>query len=507
MDRLIFAKGHRMTLVLESRRDITLETFRRVAWQGEAVRLDERALDTIERARHAFLALLDADPDLVVYGVTSGYGQMAHLRYTSEERKEHARRPPIAPMTSFGEPLPERVARGMVLARLTNVVEGHAAVSPGLARAVAGLLDGGPLPPVPALGNGCSGEIQALAHLFSGLFEALARGELGELRDLGEKESLALVNGSPCATALAADAALAARRRLMLAVAVFALSIEALKAPLDHYDAVFDDLWEDPGEAAVLRLLRAWLEGAGAERRAYQAPVSWRILPRVLGQAWRAMDQAEEVAGLGLRAVSDNPLFVLPDGANPLGRVLSNGGFHNGRAYPAMDNLAAAWADLALLCDRHVTKLLDARTSHLPAYLSPSGEGHMGTGEGYIGCLGFSAVGYAEQARLAATRHFLPGSEGGGFGQNDVALPTFLAWRSEAEAGRCLEANLAQLAVIASQAFHVTDRAAPPRLAPLLDEVRAHCPPLTATRGLAGDVEGLAGSFTAKVFGDGALEP
>jgi len=493
-----------MTLVLESRRDFTIEAFRRVAWQGEAVRLHARALDTIDRARHAFLALLEADPDLVVYGVTSGYGQMAHLRYTPEERKEHARRPPIAPMTSFGEPLPERVARGMVLARLTNVIDGHAAISPGLARAVAGLLDGGALPPVPALGNGCPGEIQALAHLFSGLFEAL---EQGELSDLAEKESLALVNGSPCATALAADAALAARRRLRLAIAVFALSIEAMKAPLDHYDAVFEELWEDPGEVAVLRLLRAWLDGAAYERRAYQAPVSWRILPRVLGQAWRATDQAEEVAAVGLRAVSDNPLFVLPDGASPLGRVLSNGGFHNGRAYPAMDNLAAAWADLALLCDRHVTKLLDARTSQLPAYLSPSGEGHMGTGEGYIGCLGFAAVGYAEQARLAATRHFLPGSEGGGFGQNDVALPTFLAWRSEAEAGRCLEANLAQLAAVASQAFHVTERAAPPRLAPLLDEVRALCPPLTAPRGLALDVERLADNFTAKVFGDEALEP
>ncbi len=493
-----------MTLILESRRDITLEAFRRVAWQGEAVRLHERALDTIDRARQAFLALLDSDPELVVYGVTSGYGQMAHLRYTPEERKEHARRPPIAPMTSFGEPLPERVARGMVLARLTNVIEGHAAVSPALARAVAGLLDGDPLPPVPALGNGCPGEIQALAHLFSGLFEDHAQGELD---DLGEKESLALVNGSPCATALAADAALAARRRLSLAIAVFALSIEAMKAPLDHYDAIFEDLWEDPGEVAMLRLLRAWLDGAEAERRAYQAPVSWRILPRVLGQAWRATDQAEEVAAVGLRAVSDNPLFVLPDGANPKGRVLSNGGFHNGRAYPAMDNLAAAWADLALLCDRHVTKLLDARTSHLPAYLSPSGEGHMGTGEGYIGCLGFSAAGYAEQARLAATRHFLPGSEGGGFGQNDVALPTFLAWRSEAEAGRCLDANLAQLAAVASQAFHVTDRAAPPRLAPLLDEVRALCPPLTVPRGLAGDVERLAEHFTAKVFGAAMMDP
>jgi histidine ammonia-lyase len=497
-----------MTVVLETRRDITLEAFRRVAWQGESVRLHERALEVIGRSRRAFLTLLEADPDLVVYGVTSGYGQMAHLRYTPEQRKEHARFPPIAPMTSFGEPLPERVARGMVLARLTNVVEGHAAISQPLARAVAGLLDGGPLPPVPALGNGCPGEIQALAHLFSGLFDERAQNGLGVYGgDLGEKESIALVNGSPCATALAADAALAARRRVELAVAVFALSIEALKAPLDHYDAVFEELWEDPGEVAVLRRLRAWLDGAGAERRAYQAPVSWRILPRVLGQAWRTADQAEEVAAVGLRAVSDNPLFVLPDGANPLGRVLSNGGFHNGRAYPAMDNLAAAWADLALLCDRHVTKLLHAPTSHLPAYLSPSGEGHMGTGEGYIGCLGFSAVGYAEQARHAAARHFLPGSEGGGFGQNDVALPTFLAWRGEAEAGRCLEANLAHLAVIASQAFHVTERAAPPRLAPLLEEVRAHCPPLSAPRGLAGDVERLAGRFTETVFGDEPLLP
>ncbi len=55
-----------MTLVLESRRDITIEAFRRVAWRGEAVRLHERALDAIDRARHVFLALLESDPDLVV---------------------------------------------------------------------------------------------------------------------------------------------------------------------------------------------------------------------------------------------------------------------------------------------------------------------------------------------------------------------------------------------------------------------------------------------------------
>jgi hypothetical protein len=54
---------------------------------------------------------------------------------------------------------------------------------------------------------------------------------------------------------------------------------------------------------------------------------------------------------------------------------------------------------------------------------------------------------------------------------------------------------------------NVTERAASPRLAPLLEEVRAHCPPLTAARGLAGDVERLTGHFTQSVFGDEPLLP
>jgi len=473
---------------LERRADITLDVFYRVAWRGEGVRLGEAARERMAACRAAFLKLLD-DEDVVIYGVTSGYGQMAHLRLAPEERKAHARRAPEAAMTSFGEPLPERVARGMVLARLTNMVEGHAAISPPLAEAVAGLLDGGKLPPVPALGNGCPGEIQALSHLF---------GPLAARVDLAEKDALVLVNGSPCATALVADAALAARARLDLAVQVFALSIAAFMAPLDAYDPALDALWEDPHEAAVLRALRGWVDGGPTERRPYQAPVSWRILPRVLGQAQRAAAAAEEVAAIGLRAVSDNPVFVPPDAANPRGRVLSNGGYHNAKAYPALDNLAASWADLALLCDRHVTKMLDGAVSRLPH--------HLMAGEGYLGCFGFTAVGYAEQARRAAQRTFLPGSEGGGFGQNDVAVPTFLSWRAEAEAGRCLEANLAILAVIASQALHVTDRPPPPRLRPFVERVRAAFPPVSGRRAFAGDAERVQKLISDGVFA-GAAAP
>ena len=93
---------------------------------------------------------------------------------------------------------------------------------------------------MPLQGNGGSGEILALSHLFGPLIEAT---------DLGEKEGLALINGSPCAAALVADAALAAERRLRLAYDVFATSVEAFQSPLDAYDEELEALWGDEHEA------------------------------------------------------------------------------------------------------------------------------------------------------------------------------------------------------------------------------------------------------------------
>ena len=46
--------------------------------------------------------------------------------------------------------MPERVSRAIVFARLANFVEGHAAISPAIANGVAAMLDGGPLPVLPA---------------------------------------------------------------------------------------------------------------------------------------------------------------------------------------------------------------------------------------------------------------------------------------------------------------------------------------------------------------------
>lgn len=473
-----------MTVQLNSRADFTIPNFARVAWDRAPVFFSESAARRMAECRAGFMTLISGNPDITVYGVTSGYGQFARVRFTPEERRAHARKPPFGAHAAFGPPLPERVARGILFARLANYVEGHGAVRPELAKAVADMLDGRPLPKVSAMGQGGAGEILGLAPLF---------GDLADAFELAEKESLALVNGSPCAAALVADCVVAMERRLPLIEQVFALSAEAILAPMEAYAADLDELWSDPHDAAALQVLRANLAGGSDRRRPYQAPVSYRILPRVLGQFRRALAQARDVAERSLRAVTDNPVYLPPDTRHPHGRVYSTGGYHNGAAYPALDALAAAAADLCTICDKHTSKLLDGRYSLLPDQLQ--------AGEGYLGCLGMVQVGYAEEAKRAAQRNFLPGSEGGGFGQNDTAPPTFIAWRAQEQAAYCLEAALAALAVVASQALDVTDRAAPPALRGLLADVRRHVPPMTHQRPVAPDMERLVAALREDIHG------
>lgn len=455
-----------MTVKLDERADFTLDAYRRVANEGEVIEIGQFAPARMTAARASFLELLESDRGAFIYGTTTGAGALAKVRIPAEEQREQARR--RAENRSRGDSfggavLPERVVRGIVFARLANLLEGHGKCRPEIAERVAGLLER-PLPPIPLGGVISSGEIVALAHLMSALPEG----------DFQVGEHGALLNGSPCSSALAADVALQAASRLELAERVLALSIEAMNAPVDAYHPALGALWGDSFATKALGALGALLEGAESERRPYQAPVSYRVLPRILGQAHRAVAQIGSVAETSLQAITGNPVYVPPDADHPLGMILHTGGFFNAMASPAIDAVAATWADLCTVCDRHTTKLHKGDVSLLPDMLVPEGA-DPGSG---TSMLGFVQIGFGERARLAASRTHLPASEGGSYGgQDDVAVPTFLAYEKEERAAECLDASLAILAATASQALSVSDRAPAPGLRGFLEIVRSHVPP------------------------------
>ena len=469
-------------VTLRSRHDITLDAYRRVAWEGESVEIAPEAVSQMAAAHRGFLDLIESNPDLSVYMVTTGGGEWARQRVSPDERSGPDMAKRFNLQLAFGDPLPERVTRGFVLARLANFLGGHAAAPPSVAEAIAAMLNGRTLPPVPRRGQGGSGEIIPLGHLFGP-----ARGIATE-----PKARNALVNGSPSAAALVADAVLAAEARLELAADAFALSIEAIRAPLENYSSALDGLWDDWAETEALQALRARLVGAGGERRSYQTPVSWRIVPRVLGQAHRAVGQARQVASTSLAAVTDNPVYVPPDADHPMGQTFSTGGFHNSAASPALDAMSASWADLCLLAERHCGHLFNQDVSLLPDKLVVDGA--------HLFYLNFVQLGIGEEARRAVSPTLIPPSSGG-FDQSDVAAPGFFAWDGQERAADCFDAAMAILAAVGSQALYVTDREPPAGLASFVSEVRRSFPPVVEARPLGADVDALAGAFRARVYG------
>jgi histidine ammonia-lyase len=468
-----------MSVTIATRADITPDAVRRVAWEGEDVELAPAALERMDRAHASFTAFVEAriaeDPGALIYGTTTAPGDGAAVALTAEAQ---ARRPTrLWTAHAFGAPLPDRVARGIMLARLANFVDGHAAVRAHVATAVTAML-GAPLPEVPAQGNGGAGEIVALGRLFYDLSARL---------DLHPKERMALINGSPCAAALVTDIALAGQARLALAESVLALAVDAARAPLEAYSADLEPLWGDEHEAAALQSLRALLDGGARDRQAHQGAVSFRILPRVLGQVRRAQAEAERSAAVSLRSVTDNPVYVLPDADRPLGTVISTGGYHNARAPAAMDGVGSVWADLCQIAQRLTDQLLQ----------NPATASLLARDEWTMKPLHMVQTGWAEEARAHAGATLL---SLGGFGQNDVPSMSFLAWRRADAIGRCLDAALAILAALGAQALHAAHRPPPPALAGLVDEVRTVFPPVDAVRALGPDGHALAAAFGRRVF-------
>jgi histidine ammonia-lyase len=456
-----------MAVVLETREDFTLEAFRRVAVDGEDAVLGPAALRVMGAARAGFEQLLRSGHEGFIYGVTTRPGVEVGTTIPPGEWRSYARRFRGVGRGFGRDRLDERVARGIVFARLADFVGGHAKVRPELAQHVATLL-AAPLPPVPLDGQTGAGEILPLMHLMAAIDG-----------DLVEGEGMALINGSPCATALVADVALHADHRLGVAEAIFALSIEAYRAPLDAYDKALDDLRGDEPERVIMHRLRGYLSGASTSGRlTHQAPVSFRIFPQVLGQAQRAVRVVEHAAATALGSVTENPVYLTADADHPLSRVLSTGGFHNGSAAPAMNWLTAAWADLALVAQRQVTAM-HSPGSGLPHLLAPAGF-VAGASGGATNLFGWVATGLVEEARALASPALLPASINDS--QNDIASPAFGAYRSQNRAAECLDSVLAILALVSSQALFVTDRRPAPPLAGLLTGIRSVFPPVESER-------------------------
>jgi histidine ammonia-lyase len=137
--------------------------------------------------------------------------------------------------------------------------------------------------------------------------------------------------------------------------------------------------------------------------------------------------------------------------------------------------LTVAWADLALIAERHVTALHTPSVSELPPLLALPGAPGSDTN-----LFGWVAGGFVEGARAAAAPSLLPASVNDS--RDDVSVPTFLAYGKERRGAACLDGALAILSLVASQALFVAGRQPAPPLREYLDGVRSVFRPVDGPR-------------------------
>src|SRR3989454_9963831 len=101
-----------------------------------------------------------------MYGVTTGFGKLAHVRIRPEQARELQRNLIRSHASGVGDPLRVEAVRAMMLLRANVLLRGTSGVRPALPELIVAMLNQRVHPRVPSQGSvGASGDLAPLAHL------------------------------------------------------------------------------------------------------------------------------------------------------------------------------------------------------------------------------------------------------------------------------------------------------------------------------------------------------
>lgn len=355
--------------------------------------LEPVAVDLGDNARRCIAESNELIEDVVahgdqVYGVNTGFGQLASVRISNDELAHLQENLVRSHAVGVGEDLDDDVVRLIMLMKIIALAEGFSGVRLELVERLCDLLNHGIYPRIPSRGSvGASGDLAPLAHLAGaliGIGEVRINGSLvpaaAALRDAGiepvklaPKEGLALLNGTQVSTALALAGVFRTENVLSAALMAGAMSSDAIKGSDTPFDRRIQSVRGHGGQIAVAAVLRDLMSGSDIRAShtdcdRVQDPYSIRCQPQVIGACLDVLRHVCKVLETEANAVTDNPLVFTDSRA-----VLSGGNFHAEPVALAADYLALAIAEIGALSERRIALLIDAHLSGLPAFLVKEG--------------------------------------------------------------------------------------------------------------------------------------
>jgi histidine ammonia-lyase len=375
---------------------------------GAHVRLGPAALERIRAARHVVDALVAGDE--LIYGLNTGLGHMRDVRVSTDVLREYQTAIVASHAGAIGPPLPRRVVRAAMFARVVGIAAGGAGASPGVVDQLVALLERRVTPVVPAIGSVGAADLLHMACIAEVLIgegraeidgevlpgaEALARVGLSPIV-LEPKDGLVAVSANGVAIGHAALVVDHARWVARLADVVFVASLEAINGNPSIVDPAVGIAKGLEGQIEAAARIRALLAGSDRCRAgtpmSVQDPLSFRVVPQVHGAFRASVDQLARATELELNALADNPLVVATEG-----RIVSNGNFAPMVLALAADALRPAIGHVGLLADRRLGHLFDRFVSN-EAFAQPEDLEAAGAD------VGAALARYAAAARLTELR-------------------------------------------------------------------------------------------------------
>lgn len=322
----------------------------------------------------------------VVYGVTTGFGELASITIPVEDVATLQENLIISHSAGAGEYLQPEIVRAMMLLRINALAKGYSGVRPELVEHMIELFNAGILPAVPEQGSvGSSGDLVQLAHIalaFIGkgwcLTErgvepsalVLAMQGLRPIK-LQAKEGLALINGTQYQCAVGALVLARALELADIADVAGAFSADVLWSTDRAFDERLHHVRGLRGQQIVAARLRALMAGSQIREShrtddpRVQDAYSIRCMPQVHGASRDALAYVRTIIEAELNAANDNPL-IFPDGEH-----IEGGNFHGQPLAIALDTSAIAIAELANISERRIERMVNGALSNgLPKFLA-----------------------------------------------------------------------------------------------------------------------------------------
>ena len=363
-------------------RDARLSELVEVASGRRQVRLEAAARSRVARGRKTLLSV--AASGKPIYGVNTGFGELASVRIGEDKLAALQRNLVLSHACGVGEPLAVEEARAIMFLRANELSRGHSGARAELVELMARLINSGGAAVIPSRGSvGASGDLAPQAHMalvLLGQGQAFWRGARisgaqflekagAKAAVLEAKEGLALLNGTQAMQAVGGLALARASAVWEAAQLAGAMSLEAMTGTPVPFDPAIQRLKPHEGQARAAAGLRRLLERSQIRDShlendpRVQDPYSLRCMPQVHGSVWEVLRRSTEVVETELRSVTDNPLIVD-------GRVISGGNFHGQALSFAFDFAGIALTALGNISERRIFQLISGQAPGLAPFLA-----------------------------------------------------------------------------------------------------------------------------------------